>query len=187
MRRTATLPTAAAAAVVLTLAAPVCATAWAEGDGSAWDDGGTTWDEPTTSSATLELVPADARPGATVTANTAACGKDRNATGDANSLGAGDFPLRTSTQQGDVVGQFQVPSGARPGTYPVSVSCESGTVVRRTLTVSGRGDTEIHGVHAGDGGSLGGLSAVQLVLGGALIAGALGAAGFYVRRHVQGL
>ncbi|GAA2298637.1 hypothetical protein OKJ48_22230 [Streptomyces kunmingensis] len=142
-------------------------------------------DPAESSSDTLELVPADARPGSTVTANTSACGEDERATGDADSLGAGDFPLRTGTHQGDVVGRFQVPSAARPGTYPISVSCESGTVARQLLTVSGRGGTELHGVHAGDGGSLGRFSTVQLVLGATLIAGSAGAAAYYVRRRAR--
>ncbi|MGY0021938.1 hypothetical protein [Streptomyces sp. cg35] len=195
MRRTVSWSTSTVAAALLTLATPLCAHAWAEGDDTTWDspswDGATSDtevpDSSAASSGSLELVPADARPGTTVTANTTACGKDRRATGDANSLGAGDFPLQTSTHQGDVVGQFQVPAGARPGTFPISVSCESGTVVRQTLTVSGRGGTELHGVHAGDGGSLGGLSTVQLVLGGALVAGSVGAAGYYARRRAQEL
>ncbi|MFJ8820997.1 hypothetical protein ACIREE_04365 [Streptomyces sp. NPDC102467] len=194
MRRTTSWSTSAVAAAVLALAPPVCAHAWADGDDTTWDS--TSWEDspPDTweadSSApaepgALELDPAEARPGTTVTANTSACGKDRRATGDANSLGAGDFPLETSTQQGDVVGRFDVPSGARPGTFPISVSCESGTVVRQTLTVSGSGSTGLHGVHAGDGGSLDGFSTVQLVLGGMLIAGSVGAAGVYVRRRTQ--
>ncbi|MZD05924.1 hypothetical protein GTW43_12625 [Streptomyces sp. SID5785] len=139
----------------------------------------------------LELSPATVRPGGTVTANTSSCGKDQRATGDANNVGAGDFPLQSTTQGGDLVGQFRVPSGARAGTFPISVTCESGTVVRQTLTVSagggggddGGGRTEMHGVHAGDGGSWGQLSPVQLGLGGALIAGALGAAGYYTWRR----
>ncbi|MEV3861445.1 hypothetical protein AB0J38_44950 [Streptomyces sp. NPDC050095] len=196
MRRTVSWSTSAVAAAVLTLAAaPVCAHAATAGDDTPWSTstwGGSTSSEgwsagnATAGSGTLELVPADARPGTTVTANTTACGKDQRATGDANSVGAGDFPLQTSTHQGDVVGQFQVPAGARPGTYPVSVSCASGTVVRQTLTVSGRGG-ELHGVHAGDGGSLGRLSTLQLVLGGMLLAGSVGAAGYYVRRRAQEL
>ncbi|NEB80177.1 hypothetical protein G3I40_33965 [Streptomyces sp. SID14478] len=199
MRRTVSWSTSAVAAAVLALATPVCAHAWAEGDDDVTWDSTTSGDSPSdtwgsdssssssssSSSGSLELAPADARPGTTVTANTTGCGKDRRATGDANSLGAGDFPLQTSTHQGDVVGQFQVPSGARPGTYPVSVSCESGTVVRQTLTVTGGGGSDLHGVHAGDGGSLGRLSTAQLVLGGMLIAGSLGAAGYYVRRRAQ--
>ncbi|MEV1021133.1 hypothetical protein [Streptomyces sp. NPDC050264] len=197
MRRTTSWSTSAVAAAVLTLATPVCAPAWADGDDTSWDSTDSTswedstsdsWEADSTASApagALELVPADARPGTTVTANTAACGKDRRATGDANSLGAGDFPLETSTQQGDVVGRFEVPSGARPGTFPISVSCESGAVVRQTLTVSGAGGSELHGVRAGDGGSLGRFDTVQLVLGGLLIAGSVGAAGVYVRRRAQ--
>jgi hypothetical protein len=137
----------------------------------------------------LELTPGTVRPGGTVTANTSACRKDRRATGDANNVGAGDFPLTPGADRGALVGQFQVPSGARPGTFPISVTCESGTIVRQTLTVSGGGGggggDQMHGVHAGDGGSLGQLSPVQLGLGGALIAGSLGAAGFYTWRRAQ--
>ncbi|MFI0236125.1 hypothetical protein [Streptomyces sp. NPDC016845] len=170
MRRTTSWPaTAVATAAALMLALPACGPAWAGEE----DQG------------LLELAPAGAGPGATVTANTPACGDDGRATGDANSLGAGDFPLRTGAHEGDVVGRFQVPSGARPGTYPVTVDCESGTVVRRLLTVSARGSTELRGVRAGDGGSLGRFGTAQLVLGGLLVVGSLGAGGYYVRRRVQ--
>ncbi|MYW64318.1 hypothetical protein GTY65_09560 [Streptomyces sp. SID8379] len=191
MRRTATLSTATVAAL-LALGAPVCAAARADGDGGGWGDI-SNWPAATpTATATtgagsggLELVPADVRPGGTVTANTTACGADEAADGDASSVGAGEFTLETTTHEGDVVGRFQVPTGARPGTYPVSVTCDSGTVARQTLTVSGEGGSQLHGVHAGDGGSLGNLSTVQLVLGGALIAGSLGAAGYHVVRRRQ--
>ncbi|MEV5614018.1 hypothetical protein [Streptomyces sp. NPDC052225] len=186
MRRTASLPTVALAAAVLGLGVPMAAPAWAEGDDTVWDN--SVLDSGADSgTGTLELVPANARPGATVTANTTGCGSDTQATGDANSLGAGDFPLRTGTHQGDVVGQFQVPSGARPGTYPVSVSCANGTVVRHTLKVTGQGGTELHGTHAGDGGSLGRIGTGQLVLGSLLVAGSVGAAGYYARRRAQEL
>ncbi|MET9499970.1 hypothetical protein [Streptomyces sp. NPDC006552] len=132
----------------------------------------------------LELSPADARPGTTVTANTTACGKDPRATGDANSLGAGDFPLETGTHDGDLVGRFVVPADAPSGTFPVTVSCAKGTEARARLTVTG-GRDELHGVHAGDGGSLGRFSTTQLVLGWMLITGSAGAAAYYVRRRHQ--
>ncbi|MGD6756931.1 hypothetical protein [Streptomyces sp. BH105] len=187
MGRTASWPTAAVAAAALALGALTCpATAWAADD-DPWDTD-TSWTESPPvddTSGTLELVPADPGPGASVTANTSACGEDRTATGDAGSLGAGEFPLQTATQQGSVTGQFKVPTGARSGTFPITVTCESGTEVRQTLTVSGRGGTELGGVKAGDGGSLGTLSVAQLALGGVLIAGALGAAGYYARRRAQ--
>lgn len=110
-------------------------------------------------------------------------GPDRD--GEADSLGAGEFPLQTATQEGSVTGQFKVPTGARSGTFPITVICESGTEVRQTLTVSGRGGTELGGVKAGDGGSLATLSVAQLALGGVLITGALIAAGHYARRRAQ--
>ncbi|MFI7382620.1 hypothetical protein [Streptomyces sp. NPDC049813] len=133
----------------------------------------------------LELTPAEARPGTTVTANTTACGEDRRATGDADSVGAGDFPLEKGTHDGDLVGRFVVPAGARPGTYTTTVSCENGTEERAELRVVEEGGTELHGVHAGDGGSLGGFSTAQLVLGWLLITGSAGTAAYYVRRRHQ--
>ncbi|MBO1333004.1 hypothetical protein [Streptomyces sp. VRA16 Mangrove soil] len=191
MRRTATLSTAVVA-VLLALAAPACAEARADGDeGDGWDtvDSWPATPRPTgagTASGSLELDPADAGPGATVTARTAACGGESTATGDASAVGAGEFTLRSGSYGSTVSGTFEVPSGARPGVYPVSVTCRGGAVARMTLTVSGEGGTQLHGVHAGDGGSLGRWSAVQLGLGGALVAGALGAAGYHVlRRRAQ--
>ncbi|MFJ9176044.1 hypothetical protein [Streptomyces sp. NPDC102360] len=188
MGRTASWPTAAVAAAALAFGALMCpAAAWAADDDPAWDTG-TAWTEspPVADTAgTLELVPADPGPGASVTASTSACGEDLTATGSADSLGAGEFPLQTATQEGSVTGQFKVPAGARSGTFPITVTCESGTEVRQTLTVSGRGGTELGGVKAGDGGSLGTLSVAQLALGGVLIVGALVAAGHYARRRAR--
>ncbi|MFE6891432.1 hypothetical protein [Streptomyces sp. NPDC057694] len=191
MRRTAPLSTATAA--LLLLGAPVCAAAPSDGD-DGWGDT-PSWTAPPSAPATesgapsgLELEPADARPGTSVLASTTACGVDSSATGDADSVGAGEFTLRQAEYEKGVSGSFEVPSGARPGTYPVSVTCEDGTVARQTLTVSGKGGTQLHGVHAGDGGSLGQWSTLQLALGGALIAGSVGAAGYYaVRRRGQEL
>ncbi|WP_353940535.1 hypothetical protein ABII15_02255 [Streptomyces sp. HUAS MG91] len=198
MRRTVPLSTATAA--LLLLGAPVCAAAPSDGD-DGWSDT-PAWTappeepaEPVTEPATeagaatgLVLDPADVRPGASVLASTTACGGDSSATGDADSVGAGEFTLRSAEYEKGVSGSFEVPSGARPGTYPVSVTCEGGTVARQTLTVSGEGGTQLHGVHAGDGGSLGQWSTLQLALGGALIAGSVGAAGYYaVRRRAEEL
>lgn len=186
MGRTASWPTAAVAAAALAFGALACPAAWAADDDPWGSD--TSWTESppmADTSGTLELVPADPGPGASVTASTSACGEDRTATGDADSLGAGEFPLQTATQEGSVTGQFKVPTGARSGTFPITVTCESGTEVRQTLTVSGRGSTELGGVKAGNGGSLGTLSVAQLALGGALVAGALVAAGHYARRRAQ--
>ncbi|MHB9756775.1 hypothetical protein ACYBSK_20585 [Streptomyces sp. BYX5S] len=182
-----TASTAAVAAATLALGGLLCPAARAADDVPAWDTDTAWTDSPPASDATgrLELVPADPRPGVNVTASTTACEDDLVATGDAESLGAGEFPLETATQHGSVTGQFKVPSGARTGTFPITVICENGTEVRRTITVSGQGGTQLGGVKAGDGGSLGTLSVTQLALGGALIAGALVAAGHYARRRAQ--
>ncbi|WP_327658225.1 hypothetical protein [Streptomyces sp. NBC_00483] len=187
MGRIASWPTAAVAAATFAFGALMCPAAWADDSDPAWDTD-TSWTESppvADTSGTLELVPADPGPGASVTASTSACGEDLTATGDADSLGAGEFPLQTATQEGSVTGQFKVPTGARSGTFPITVICESGTEVRQTLTVSGRGGAELGGVKAGDGGSLGTLSVAQLALGGVLITGALVAAGHYARRRAQ--
>ncbi|MFE9400695.1 hypothetical protein ACFYNY_02835 [Streptomyces sp. NPDC006530] len=90
----------------------------------------------------LELWPTSASPGTTVTANTTACGSSGRATGDANAVGSGDFPLTTSTHKEVLAGQFQVASPTKPGSFPIRVSCENGKVVEARLTVTGKSDHE---------------------------------------------
>ncbi|MEU3499462.1 hypothetical protein ABZ726_01410 [Streptomyces hundungensis] len=90
----------------------------------------------------LELWPTSASPGATVTANTTACGSSGRATGDANAVGAGDFPMTASTHKEVLAGQFQVASPTKPGSFPIRVSCENGHVVEAKLTISGKGERE---------------------------------------------
>ncbi|NEE60913.1 hypothetical protein G3M55_92440, partial [Streptomyces sp. SID8455] len=57
----------------------------------------------------LEITPATAPPGSTVTVNTTACGPKGSGIGDANSLDAGDFEVRKGTHKEVLVGQFTVP------------------------------------------------------------------------------
>ncbi|GAA3489579.1 hypothetical protein [Streptomyces cremeus] len=74
----------------------------------------------------LEFHPATASPGTVVTVNTTACGPGRPGTGDASSLGVGDFTMTTGTHREVLVGQFTVPSDTAKGAYAVTVSCTDG-------------------------------------------------------------
>jgi hypothetical protein len=81
----------------------------------------------------LEVFPATAVPGADVTVNTAACGPDGSAIGDATAVGAGTFTLVPSTHEQDAIGRFRVPPGAQPGTYEIVAKCAGS----RKATVTG--------------------------------------------------
>ncbi|WP_328721854.1 hypothetical protein OHT52_21735 [Streptomyces sp. NBC_00247] len=85
----------------------------------------------------LELTPSTAVPGAKVTAETTACGKNGSGVGDANSLGAGDFELYPGSGKDVVTGHFTVPRGTRTGTYDIAVACDNGKDARGRLTVTG--------------------------------------------------
>ncbi|MET7294315.1 hypothetical protein ABZS79_19665 [Streptomyces griseoloalbus] len=76
-----------------------------------------------TSAGSLEVYPSSVAPGAQVTVNTAACGDDGSAAGDASAVGAGRFTLASSTHERDMTGRFQVPPGAQPGTYEIVATC----------------------------------------------------------------
>ncbi|MCX4535248.1 hypothetical protein [Streptomyces sp. NBC_01669] len=83
----------------------------------------------------LEISPADVAPGTTVTVNTTACGNGAKATGDTNSLEAGDFKLGPTTRKEVVVGTFTVPTMTEAGRYSIDVSCENGKGATGTLRV----------------------------------------------------
>ncbi|WP_327249771.1 hypothetical protein [Streptomyces sp. NBC_01320] len=90
----------------------------------------------------LEISPADVAPGTTVTVNTTACGNGATATGDANSLEAGDFKLGSTTRKEVVVGTFTVPTMTEAGQYSIDVSCENGREVTGTLRVKAADTTK---------------------------------------------
>ncbi|MFG3404720.1 hypothetical protein [Streptomyces sp. NPDC048142] len=106
----------------------------------------------------LEITPATAAPGATVTVNTTACGKKGSGIGDANSLDAGDFEVRPGTHKEVVVGRFTVPHDTRAGTYEIIVSCDNGKDAVGDLRVIGGGkpipDRPSGHVRTGVGGSV---------------------------------
>ncbi|MEU8628913.1 hypothetical protein [Streptomyces sp. NPDC048669] len=87
----------------------------------------------------LEITPASAAPGTTVTVNTTACGDDTGATGDASSLKASRFALAPATLKEVLAGSFRVPGNVEPGPYSVDVACENGKEATGEIEVKAAG------------------------------------------------
>ncbi|MGR8010654.1 hypothetical protein [Streptomyces hypolithicus] len=148
---------------------------------------------------TLEVYPASAGPGATITVNTTACGTNSGGTGDANSVGAGDFVLRPATHKEVVTGQFKLPQHATPGTFDIAVACDNGNTATGPLTVTaGTHPTHppthhpTHPTHpsgpvrTGIGGSTGS-DTTQIAAGVAVLAAtAVGGTTWFLRRRASG-
>ncbi|MFC9246369.1 hypothetical protein ACFT7S_20980 [Streptomyces sp. NPDC057136] len=145
----------------------------------------------------LEITPATATPGATVTVNTTACGPDGSGIGDANSLDAGDFELSPGTHKKVVVGQFTVPHDTKPGTYGIGVSCDNGKEAGGDLEVTAGGgshkpdplrpdrDQPAGHVRTGVGGSVG-PDTTQIAAGVGVIAAAAVGGALLMRRRANG-
>ncbi|UFQ15464.1 MULTISPECIES: hypothetical protein [Streptomyces] len=71
----------------------------------------------------LKIQPATVTPGSAVTVRTTACGTGGTAAGDASAVGAGTFTLAPGKRPEDVVGRFEVPPSAQPGTYEIVAKC----------------------------------------------------------------
>ncbi|MEW2575599.1 hypothetical protein [Streptomyces syringium] len=85
----------------------------------------------------LEVSPGSVQPGATVTVSTTACGRDGAGTGDASAVGGpASLQLKTGTHKEVVVGQFKVPTSAKPGTYGIGVNCKNGREATGDLVVT---------------------------------------------------
>ncbi|THA78636.1 hypothetical protein E6R60_04780 [Streptomyces sp. A0642] len=89
--------------------------------------------------APLEVTPASAAPGATVTVNTTACGSDTAATGDASALNASEFALAPATLEEVLAGSFRVPGTVEPGPYRIGVACENGKRATGEIEVKAAG------------------------------------------------
>ncbi|MGW7364104.1 hypothetical protein ACWGI8_11900, partial [Streptomyces sp. NPDC054841] len=87
----------------------------------------------------LEITPSTVSPGATVTVRTTGCGKGGHGTGDAQSLGAGDFKLSPLARKETVAGKFTVPKNAKPGNYGIAVLCDDGKEATGDLVVQSHG------------------------------------------------
>lgn len=115
--------------------------------------------------------------------NTLACGKHGHGVGDAQSLGAGEFPLNPSTHKEVVVGQFTVPEHARAGTYGISVACDNGKTAHGELVVKHK--TPSGHVQTGVGGSVGPDTA-RITAGAAVLAAAAVGGTWLLRRRASG-
>ncbi|MFJ8138961.1 hypothetical protein [Streptomyces sp. NPDC096013] len=137
----------------------------------------------------LEVFPSNAVPGGAVTVNTAACGADGTAAGDASAVGAGTFTLAPSTHEGDAIGQFKVPPSAQPGTYEIVAKCTDGREVSGDLMVtlaSMRQQVQPRGsVKTGVGGALG-PDPVQTAAGVAALAVAAAGGTWLLHRRARG-
>ncbi|MFJ2741098.1 hypothetical protein ACIO3O_15670 [Streptomyces sp. NPDC087440] len=74
----------------------------------------------------LTVTPEFVAPGTEVSVHTDACGPHMKGTGNASSLGIGDFALAGGDSQQALAGEFTVPATTTPGTYGISVSCADG-------------------------------------------------------------
>lgn len=137
----------------------------------------------------LEVFPSSAVPGGDVTVNTAACGDNGTAAGDASAVGAGTFTLAPSTHEGDAIGQFKVPPSAQPGTYEIVAKCTDGKEVSGDLMVtlaSMRQQVQPRGsVKTGVGGALG-PDPVQTAAGVAALAVAAAGGTWLLHRRARG-
>ncbi|WP_418956934.1 hypothetical protein [Streptomyces tritici] len=133
----------------------------------------------------LEINPATAQPGTTVTVNTLACGSNGHGVGDARALGAGEFQLHPGTHKEVVVGQFTVPQHAQPGTYGISVACDNGKTASGDLVVKHHGGQPSGHVKTGVGGSIGPDTA-QVTAGVAVLAAAAVGGAWFLRRRASG-
>ncbi|MFI0501758.1 hypothetical protein ACH3WN_02665 [Streptomyces albogriseolus] len=145
---------------------------------------------PGPSTAGLRMYPSSVAPGAQVSANTAACGEEGTAAGDASAVGAGRFTLAPSTHEGEAIGQFQVPPSAQPGTYEVVVACAgSGRRVTGDLVVTLTPDAEQvvprGSVKTGVGGALGS-DPVQTAAGVTALAVAAAGGTWLLHRRARG-
>ncbi|MGW1884860.1 hypothetical protein [Streptomyces sp. NPDC001970] len=133
----------------------------------------------------LEITPTTVAPGGTVTVNSAACGKEGHGTGDAQSLGAGDFKAAPGTRKDVVVGRFTVPKDTKPGNYGIGVLCDNGTEATGDLVVRSHGARPIGHVKTGTGGSVG-PDTTQIAAGVAVLAAAAAGGTWRLRRRASG-
>ncbi|MFD7625224.1 hypothetical protein ACFV7Q_04095 [Streptomyces sp. NPDC059851] len=135
--------------------------------------------------AVLEVWPASAAPGATVTANTTACGPDGHADGDATMVGGGRFKLVPGTHEEVVVGQFQVARDTRPGRYSIGATCADGKYATGDLVITERGP-QGHVRTGVGGGTTTTASPVRITAGAAVLAAAAVGGTWLLRRRASG-
>ncbi|MFJ9035924.1 hypothetical protein ACIRF8_04960 [Streptomyces sp. NPDC102406] len=139
----------------------------------------------------LEVYPATAAPGATVTLTTTACGARGTASVDAGAVGPGPFTLAPVQDSARAGGRFAVPVSAQPGTYEIVARCSGGARVTGDLIVSfaqagATGPRMPRGlVRSGLGGALG-PDPVQIAAGVAALAAAAACGTWLLHRRARG-
>ncbi|MFD9426443.1 MULTISPECIES: sortase [unclassified Streptomyces] len=128
----------------------------------------------------VSISPRNVSPGSTVTVSTRACGKETYGKGTSE-LG-GEFHLFAGDSKGELVGQFEIPRGAEPGSDTVTVKCPPRIKLTDTYEVTGR--TPSGSVAAGFGSPTD--QGTQLAVGGVLLAGAVGGGVIRMRRRMSG-
>ncbi|MEU5094743.1 hypothetical protein, partial [Streptomyces sp. NPDC020996] len=136
------------------------------------------------------VYPASVLPGGQVTVHAAACGGHGKATGDADAVGGGSFPLTSDGSGGDATGRFEVPPSAQPGTYEIVAKCDGdGREVSGDLVVSMDPARErVHprgSVKTGVGGALG-PDPVQTAAGVTALAVAAAGGTWLLHRRARG-
>ncbi|MEZ7007341.1 hypothetical protein [Streptomyces sp. AD55] len=137
----------------------------------------------------LDVYPSSVVPGDGATVNTAACGENGSAAGDATAVGGGTFALAPTTHRGEAIGRFTVPSSAHPGTYEIVATCgESGRRVAGDLEVTLTSAAQVHprgSVKTGVGGALG-PGPVQTAAGVTALAVAAAGGTWLLHRRARG-
>ncbi|MFI9646255.1 hypothetical protein ACIHAA_08160 [Streptomyces sp. NPDC052040] len=139
----------------------------------------------------LEISPSAVVPGAQVTVDTAACGAQHAAAGDASAVGAGQFVLAPGAHQPGATGRFRVPPGAQPGTYEIVARCSGAghaTVtgdLTVTLTAAKEQTLPRGSVKTGVGGALG-PDPVKSAAGVAALAVAAAGGTWLLHRRLRG-
>ena len=132
------------------------------------------------SSGNVSVQPGSVAPGGQVSVYGLSC---TATTGTATSS-AFSAPISLSMLANSTGGVGNVSASAKPGTYPVTVTCGS-MKLTGSITVTGSGTVIPHGgAKTGDGASLVG-SGTNEAAGLALVAGALGVGAFALRRKAK--
>ncbi|MDQ0791916.1 sortase [Streptomyces sp. B1I3] len=126
---------------------------------------------------TIHISPAHASPGSQVTLSTRACGKETYGKGTSEAGGA--FHLLEGDRKGVLVGVFQIPRDAEPGTDTVTVKCPPRIKITDTYRITDRAPRG--GVDAGFGTPSD--NSAQLAVGGVLLAGAVAGGVIRTRRR----
>ncbi|MFI5620239.1 hypothetical protein [Streptomyces sp. NPDC051567] len=133
----------------------------------------------------LEVAPRSAGPGATVTVNTAACGRGGRAEGDASTVGGGRFTLVPGDHGEAVAGRFRIAPHVHPGTYGIGATCADGTFATGDLVVTAHGPQGP--VRAGAvGGTATGADPAKIAAGAALLAATAVGGTWFLRRRASG-